>query len=191
MGKVILDMAMSLDGYIASGKNDYIYPIKDISSTRGLKKLIKKAGAVVMDMDAYNLANGDFTGYEYQVPVFVVTNKAPVVIAKGENDQLKFTFVENGMRSAIVKAKTAAGKKNIMVIGLAKAAQRAIRSGKVDEMIIRLIPVILGRGIRLLDNVGGKTIQMKIAGSKQFGKRIDIRCRFKRKSPTGNFQSFI
>ncbi len=46
---------------------------------------------------------------EYQVPLFVITHEAPAHIAKGENDNLTFTFVTVGIRSAISRAKDAAG----------------------------------------------------------------------------------
>lgn len=174
MGKVILDMAMSLDGFIGPTPGTYIYPIKEIRKTKEFKKLVKDTGAAVMDMDAYKLAKGDFTNYEYQVPVFVVTEKAPSKIAQGENKKLTFTFVTDGFENAIHKAKAVAKKKNVMIIGLAKAAQQSLKSKQVDEVILRIIPINLGKGIRLFEKLGRKKIEMKITKSQQFATRNDI-----------------
>jgi dihydrofolate reductase len=175
MGKIILDMAMSLDGFIATQKKTYLYPIDDLKNTKALRQLIKKAGAVVMDKEAYNLAKGDFTNYEYQLPLFVTIPKAPSKIAKGENEKLKFTFVTDGIESAIEKAKAVAKNKNVMVIGLVDAAQQSLKSKKIDEIIIRLLPLLLGKGVRLFENFGKGNIKLKIVESKQFSMRNDIK----------------
>lgn len=174
MTKVILDMAMSLDGYIASKKGAYIYPIEDIRKSKDFKQLQKKAGAVVMDMDAYKMAKGDFTNYEYQVPIFVLTDKVPAKVAKGDNEKLNFTFVTGGIVDAIAKAKEAANDKNVMIIGLANVAQQSLKHGLVDAIIMRIVPVSLSDGIRLFENLGRKEVKLKITKSKQLSKRNDI-----------------
>src|SRR5688572_2909142 len=135
MTKVILDMAMSLDGYIAPKKGAYIYPVEDIKKSKEFKELVKKAGAVVMDMDAYTMAKGDFTNYEYQVPIIVLAEKVPARVAKGENENLSFTFVTRGIATAINKAKKAAKNKDVMIIGLASVAQQALKHSLVDKII--------------------------------------------------------
>ncbi len=50
-----------------------------------------------MDKYAYQFAKGDFRNYEYQLPIFVVPDKVPSKVAKGENDKLTFTFITNGI----------------------------------------------------------------------------------------------
>ena len=57
-----------------------------------LQESMKSTGAVVMGRHAYDMAQGDFTGYEFQVPIFVLTHHAPETVAKGENDRLRFTL---------------------------------------------------------------------------------------------------
>ena len=174
MAKIILDMAMSLDGFIATKKGAYIYPISDIKKSKEFKLLVKKAGSVVMDMDAYNMAKGDFTNYEYQVPIFVLAEKVPAKVAKGENENLTFTFVANGILAAIKKAKKVAGNKNVMIIGLAKIAQESLKQGQIDEIIMRIMPVSLGKGVRLFENLGRKEVKLKVTKSKQLSNRNDI-----------------
>jgi len=61
-----------------------------------------------MGRHAYNMAEGNFTGYEYRLPIFVLTHDAPEKVAKGENEKLTFMFVTDGIESAIEKARAAA-----------------------------------------------------------------------------------
>src|SRR5215217_6187636 len=72
MGIVLLDMAMSLDGFVADQHGNALYPIDELRNTEALDELIETTGAVVMGRRAYDMAEGDFTEYEYQVPVFVL-----------------------------------------------------------------------------------------------------------------------
>src|SRR3712207_4040060 len=128
MGIVLLDMAMSLDGFAADQHGNALYPIDELHNTEALDELIETTGAVVMGRGAYDMAGGDFTDYEYQVPVFVLTHDVPEKAAKG----LTFTFVTDGIESAVEQAKAAAGEKNVTVIGGANSAQQCIRAGVLD-----------------------------------------------------------
>src|SRR5258708_36638370 len=83
-----------------------LYPdLEALRSTEMLQEEIRTTGAVVMGRRAYDMAEGDVTDYEFQVPIFVLTHAVPEQVAKGENDQLTLTFVTDGIQSAIEKAK--------------------------------------------------------------------------------------
>lgn len=156
MGKVVLGMTMSLDGFIndRNGSVSRLYPdLAALGETEMLQESIRTTGAVVMGRYAYDMAQGDFTGYEFQTPIFVVTHKAPETVAKGENEKLKFTFVTNGVESAIQQAKAAAGDKDVTVIGGASTAQQYLKAGLVDELEIGIVPVLLGGGLRFFDHL--------------------------------------
>ena len=81
----------------------------------------------------------DFTGYEFQVPIFVVTHRPPKAVAKGENGKLSFEFVGD-VDSAVQKAKKTAGSKDVTVVGGASIAQQCITSGLADELQIGIVP---------------------------------------------------
>ncbi|MEO6132068.1 MAG: dihydrofolate reductase, partial [Saprospiraceae bacterium] len=117
------------------------------------------------------------THYEYQVPIYVLAAKHPLKMAKGENKQLKFTFITTGIDDAVAKAKATAGRKNVMIIGLTDAAQQAIKLKKVDEVILRIVPVNFEKGIKLFENFGKKKIKLKIIESTQYPTRIDIKAK--------------
>src|SRR5204862_3320437 len=130
MGKVIIGATMSLDGFMNDRNGDVsrLYPdMEALRRTEMLQEEIQTTGAVVMGRRAYGMAEGDFTDYEFQVPIFVLTHDVPEKVAKGENEKLSFTFVTDGIESAIAQAKAAAGDKYVTVIGGADTAQQCIK----------------------------------------------------------------
>ena len=159
MGNVIIGASISLDGFMNDrhGEVSRLYPdLEALRRTEMLQEEIRTTGAVVMGRRAYDMAEGDLTDYEYQVPIFVLTHAVPEQVVKGENDHLTVTFVMDGIESAIEKAKAAAGDKQVMVIGGAKTAQQCLRAGLVDEIHIGIIPVLFGEGLRFFEP-GGKS----------------------------------
>ena len=164
VGDVLIGMTMSLDGFVADRDGDVsrLYPdLDELRKTELIQESIRTTGAVVMGRHAYDMAQGDFTGYEYQVPIFVLTHHAPEKAAKGENQKLSFTFVTDGLASAIEKAKTAAGDKNVTVIGGADTIQQCINAGLFDVLEIGLVPVLLGDGLRLFDHLDQRPIELE------------------------------
>jgi dihydrofolate reductase len=85
-------------------------------------------------------------------PVFVLTHyeRAPLQLEGGTC----FTFITDGIESALEQARRAANGKDVSLAGGAKAAQQYLKAGLVDEMEIHLAPVLLGSGERLFDGVG-------------------------------------
>ncbi len=164
MGRVILGMTMSLDGFIndRNGEVSRLYPdLEALRKTQVLQESIKSTGAVVMGRHAYDMANGDFTDYEFQVPIFVLTHQVPVKVAKGENGRFKFNFITDGIESAMEKAMSAAAEKNVTVIGGANTFQQCVSKGLFDEIHIDIAPVLLGDGLRLFENINAKPIELE------------------------------
>ena len=98
--------------------------------------------------------------YEYQVPLFVFTDIVPEKHPK-ETDQLTFTFVTDGLKSAIRQAKAAAGDKDVTIIGSASTTQQCIKEGLADELHVDIIPLFLKSGFRPFEDIGNKSIKMK------------------------------
>ncbi len=151
MGNVIIGATMSLDWFMNDRNGDVsrLYPdLEALRQTEMLQEEIRTTGAVVMGRRAYDMAEGDLTDYEYQVPIFVLTHHLPQQVVKGENDQLTVTFVTDGIHRTIEQAKAAAGDKHVMVVGGANTAQQCLRAGLVDEIHMGIVPVLLGEGLR-------------------------------------------
>lgn len=169
MGNVIIGATLSLDGFMNDRNGDIsrLYPdLEALRRTEMLAEEIRMAGAAVMGRRTYDMAEGDLTDYEFQVPIFVLTHAVPAQPIKGENDRLTVTFVTDGIERAIEQAKAAAGDKDVMVIGGANTAQQCLRAGLVDEIHIGIVPVLFGEGLRFFEPVGNE--QMKLERTRVF-----------------------
>lgn len=166
MGKIIIGATLSLDGFMNDRRGDAgrLYPdLEALHETEMLQEEIRMTGAVVMGRRSFDMANGDLTGYEYQVPIFVLTHQVPTATFKGENDRLTLTFVTEGIVSAIEKAQRAAGNKHVMVVGGADIARQCLQAGLVDEIHIGIMPVLFGEGLRFFGSlVDEQTVLEKI-----------------------------
>ena len=93
----------------------------------------------------------------FRAPVFVLTHHArePLTMEGGTT----FTFVTDGVESAVEQARTAAGAKDVSVAGGASAVQQTLAAGLLDELHLHIAPVLLGAGERLLENVGDPTLE--------------------------------
>ena len=169
MGKVILGMSMSLDGYIndQNGSVEKLYPdFDEMHDSRMLIDAIKNTGAVVMGKRAYEMATDPdwYAGnYEFQTPIFVLTHTVPKKHPK-ETDNLTFTFVTTGIDNAISQARSAAGEKDVQVIGGASTFQQCLNAKLCDEVHLDIIPVLIGSGQKLFDNIDFGKIKLERVG---------------------------
>jgi dihydrofolate reductase len=176
MGNVVIDMSMSLDGYIAApndtpeqglgedGMRLHNWAFDDPSVfDKVYGDLVGGTGAVIMGRRTYDNsipAWGD-KGPLGDVPCFVVTHEPPATSAP------MFTFVTDGIESALAHARNAAGDKRIGVMG-ADIDQQFLAAGLVDEIRIHLIDVLLGGGRRLFD-VLPQRIELERTGLSETG----------------------
>jgi dihydrofolate reductase len=93
----------------------------------------------------------------FHTPVFVVTHhpREPLEREGGTT----FIFVTDGIESALEQAKQAAGGQDVLLGGGASVAQQYLAAGLVDEFDLHVVPILLGDGARLLDNVGGLRVE--------------------------------
>lgn len=170
MARVIVGMAMSLDGFVSDRHGDVgpLYPnFEAMRESDLLQEAIRSTGAVVMGRRSYEMGNGDFTGYEFQVPIFVLTHRAPSQVAKGENERLTFTFITEGVEKAIDQAKAAAGDRDVTVVGGADTIRQCIAAGLADEVHIDLRSILLGDGLRLFERTDDPPIELEQIGLSQ------------------------
>ena len=93
----------------------------------------------------------------FHAPVFVLTHHArdPLSTQGGTT----FTFVTDGIESALEQAREAAGEQGVSIAGGANAVQQYLAAGVLDELHLHVVPVILGAGERLLDDVGDPVLE--------------------------------
>ena len=156
---------MSLDGFVTDSKGsvDGLYTdFTELHDVPSFAEMIKKTGSIVMGRHVYEMAdpfmwaNDD---YEFQTPIFVLTHTPPEKYPKG-NGRLSFTFVPDGIERAISHAKQAAGDKDVQVIG-ASTIQQCLNAGLCDELQIDIMPVVLGKGLRLFEHIDTEKIQLQ------------------------------
>jgi dihydrofolate reductase len=160
MGTVVLDMAMSLDGFAAGpngedrGLNDWFFSPTG-RSREIIEESIASTGAIVMGRRAYGVGDDaeGFSDTPYDAAHFVLTSKPPTRLPKGN---VSFTFVTDGIASALEQARAAAGVRNVAIGGGPITAQGFVEAGVLDEIQIHLIPVLLGEGIQLFGQAGGR-----------------------------------
>lgn len=178
MGKVMSGLTMSLDGFIAapndgpenplgeggmrlfdwysSGDTEYVVPSGGMTfkvskqSAEMLREAFSSIGAIVTGRRTFDITNGWGGKHPLDAPVFVLTHNAP---EGWDYEGSPFTFVTDGVESAVEKAKAVAGDKNVAV-GAASLAQQCLRAGILDEVHVDLVPVLLGGGVRFFDDLG-------------------------------------
>jgi dihydrofolate reductase len=142
------------------------------ASTRVVEESLENIGATVMGRKMFggNGAWGDepWEGWwgedpPFHTPVFIVTHHARPPAAKSGGTT--FTFVTDGIESALEQARSAAGGKDVALGGGASVAQQYLKAGLVDEMQIHLVPVLLGDGARLFENLDGAKLGLECVGS--------------------------
>jgi len=186
MGKVILGVTISLDGFVedSNGIVGALYPDLDtLRNTEVLQESIHTTGSVVMAWKEFAMAEDPdwFAGnYEYQVPIFVFTDKAPKKHPK-ETDKLTFTFVTDGIKNAVRQAKAAAGDKNVTIIGSVATVQQVLNAGLADELQIQIIPIFLHNGFRPFERVE-KNIKLRKMKVVEAGERTSLQFRIETKN---------
>jgi dihydrofolate reductase len=126
MTGVIAGMTLSLDGYVADrqGSVDRLYSDFDaLQGSAWLEEIVAGTGSVLMGMRTFEMAGDPDTyadTYEFQVPIVVLTHHPPAIAPK-QNERLTFTFITDGVDSAVAVATEAAGDKAVTVVGDADA----------------------------------------------------------------------
>jgi dihydrofolate reductase len=142
---------MSLDGFMAGPDQDAQHPLG-----------VDGIGATIMGRNMFGPVRGpwakqDWRGWwgpnpPFHHPVFVLTHEARAPLEM--DGRTTFHFACDGIESALEGARAAAGAADICLSGGASSIQQFLRAGLVDELHVAVVPVVLGRGERLFENLG-------------------------------------
>jgi dihydrofolate reductase len=141
-GKVVVNRAMSVDGFTA-GPDDAMGWILEHLGTDPFPEVARATGAMLVGRRTYEVSRRmapEETSYDGG-PVFVLTHRPPV-----ETDP-DVTFLTGDLVGAVTTARAAAGGKNLEILG-ADLATQCFRQGLVDEVLVYVLPVLLGDGVR-------------------------------------------
>ena len=150
--KVVVNRSMSLDGFIAGPGHtmDWIF---DFMAPDEFPEIAAATGAMLIGRRTYEVANrmvadrergpaSSGETYPFSGPVFVLTHRPP------EPPDPEITFLTGDIGEAVATARSAAGGKNLEILG-ADVAGQCLQRGLVDEILVYLLPVLLGDGVRL------------------------------------------
>jgi dihydrofolate reductase len=188
MTTVLLDISVSLDGYVAGPRptlqaplgeggellHEWVFGLEAWRRPHGLEggetnqdsdvvaEHVARIGATVMGRRMFSNGEGPWeddpkaTGWwgeepPFRMPVFVVTHHARAPLVLGETT---FTFVTEGVETAIALAREAAGDKDVAIAGGASVAQQALAAGLLDELQLHVVPLLLGGGTPLFGDRG-------------------------------------
>jgi dihydrofolate reductase len=173
MGDVVVDLTVSLDGYIAGPDDGMEFPLgrggeglftwmsagpesnrvdrwlaPPDASKVVVDEWMSDAGAGISGRRTFDIAGGWKDGHPIDAPIFVVTHTAPT---SGEWSP-QVTFVTDGLDHALELAQQAAGDKVVSVSG-ADVAQQLLRAGKIDQIQVSIAPLLLGGGVSLFGDL--------------------------------------
>jgi len=145
-GKVVVNRSMSLDGFIAGPGHamDWIF---EFLAPDQFPEIAAATGAMLIGRRTYDVGNRmaadkpGSTDYPFSGPSFVLTHRPP------DPPDPEVTFLTGDIGEAVATARSAAGGKNLEILG-ADVAGQCLRRGLVDELLVYVLPVLLGDGIR-------------------------------------------
>jgi dihydrofolate reductase len=139
------------------------------ASSKVFEESLDNVGAVVMGRNMFGGGPGPWGedpwdgwwGDEppFHRPVFVLTHHEREPLAK--QGGTSFTFVTDGIESALDQAKEAAGGKDVTLGGGASAAQQYLAAGLIDEMQLNVVPILLGAGTRLFEGISDADVKLE------------------------------
>jgi dihydrofolate reductase len=173
MGKVIIDITMSLDGFVTApndgmgnGLGDNGMVLHEWANERAtdadmhflVEEPMQTIGSLILGRRTFDIAEGVW-GDEppFFGTVFVLTHRPHPTLTRGP---VTFVFVTDGPESALAQAQAVAGEKHIALMG-ANVSQQYLKAGIVDEMEIHIANVLLGGGRPLFADIGGKQIRLE------------------------------
>ena len=125
-----------------------------------LAEAFEGVGAHVMGRHMFDLAERPWgEDPPFHAPVFVVTHRAREPLVK--QGATTFTFVTDGLHSALEQARAAAGSQDVAVAGGADVIQQCLAAGALDEIQVHVSPVLLGAGKRLFADTGPERIELE------------------------------
>jgi len=181
-GKVVVNRSMSLDGFIAGPGDamdwvfDFVAPdeFPEVAAATGAMLVGRRTYEVGKRMNASKERGSASSGetYPFSGPVFVLTHEPP------EPPNPAVTFLTGDIGEAVATARSAAGGKNLEILG-ADVAGQCLRRGLVDEILVYVLPVLLGDGIRF-SSPGLARIDLEPVSSTRSGAVTILRFRIRK-----------
>ncbi|MGO8982438.1 MAG: dihydrofolate reductase family protein [Streptosporangiaceae bacterium] len=167
-GKVVVNRAMSLDGFIAGPGHatDWIF---EYVAPGDFPEIMAETGAMLAGRRTYEVgerdagkASGDAYGGAWSGPQFVLTHRPPA------DSGPAVTFLSGDIGAAVATARAAAGGRNVEILGTDVAGQ-CLQRGLVDEILVHILPVLLGGGTPFFTSAEAARIDLEPISSARSG----------------------
>ncbi|WP_028663346.1 dihydrofolate reductase family protein [Saccharomonospora halophila] len=161
MGTLQYQCSMSLDGFIAGPGGDMSWLAEYLPDQAGVDDgLVDRVGALLVgartfrgdDPNRGTDAEGAYGG-QWSGPSVVLTHHIP-------DEPVEDVTFSSDLDEAVATAKEAAGGKLVSVLG-ADVARQCLAAGLLDEILVTVTPVLLGDGVRLFHEPGGRTVKLE------------------------------
>jgi dihydrofolate reductase len=176
-GEILWHVTMSLDGFIAGPGDAMEWAFRHGKPGPVAEEVIASTGAILAGRRGYDLGAkpgteaGGIYGGAWHGPMFVLTHHpddAP--------DVPGITYLSDGIEDAVETARSAAGGKSLGIFG-ASIARQCLEHGLLEQIIVHLVPVLLGEGVRFYDAPGVGQIDMERTDLWEPGQITDLRFR--------------
>jgi dihydrofolate reductase len=185
MGRLIYDTSMSLDGFI-TGPNPrsgdplgeggdqlhtWMSGIADFrfrhdgsggeasANAKVRDELHRRTGAILIGRKIFEVGEEPWgSDPPFAMPMFVVTHRPQSTMTK--EGGTTYTFVTEGIESALEQAREVAGDKDVLIVGGANIARQYLQAGLLDEIEIHLVPLLLGAGVKLFEGAEQLTLEL-------------------------------
>jgi dihydrofolate reductase len=172
-GKVVVNRSMSLDGFIA-GPDHAMGPLLEHMREDRFAEVMAETGAMLIGRGTHEVAKRmPAADTEYDGgPVFVLTHRPP------DEPEPGVTFLSGDLAGAVATARAVAGPKNLEILG-ADLASQCLRAGLVDEVLVYVLPLLLGDGVRFSTPAQGR-VELEPYHQQQSGPVTMLRFRVRR-----------
>ena len=177
MSNVLIHATITLDGFMADadGGIDWMFgfPVAD-EDQAVVDKVMEDLGAVVGGANKEQTIEDDGQPYGgmLKIPVFLMTHSAHEPI---ERDGVTYHFVVDDIAEAVEAAKAAAGEKSVALLG-GSISRQCLKLGLVDEIVLDVVPLLLGGGISLFGGLG-ESIKLERVTTTAFAAETHLRYR--------------
>lgn len=177
MSKVLIHATVSLDGFMAdtSGGVDWMNGFSVVpADEEAVARVVEDLGAVVGGANrTQTIEDGEVPyGGIVGVPVFLMTHSPHRAI---EKDGVVYHFIVDDVSEAIAAAKQAAGEKWVSVLG-GTISRQCLEKGLVDEIVLHVVPIVLGTGISLLTGLSD-SVKLERLHTSAFASEVHLRYR--------------
>jgi dihydrofolate reductase len=152
---------ISLDGYVAGPDDSMDWAFAHGRPTALADETLNRLGAILAGRRWYELAKERWNGVDgiyggaYAGPVFVLTHSPP-----HDDVDPRITFITDGIEEAVANAQFAAGEKDVGIFG-ASLSRQYLNAGLLDEIVLHVAPVLLGRGVSLFGDGSDERVELE------------------------------